>query len=76
MEWLSERQLQLLRLLPPYNRVRWRSGRIERKLTVGGKTFMPSTFNSLVDRGLVWGVDHSYGRIGAGRLAAADAYLA
>ncbi len=77
MDKLSKRQFELLRLLPRYNRIRNGWGRIERKLTIGGETFLPSTFNSLVSRGLVWGVDHGHGhrRASVGRLGPADEYL-
>lgn len=76
MRRLSARQLELLRLLPPYLSCRWHSGTIERVLHIGARRFSPATFNALVERGLAWGVDHSYGRISVGRLPAAEPLLA
>ena len=65
---LTEKQQELLSLLSPWIGCRWETGHIERSVVVKGRRFSPNTFNALVDAGLAWGRDHSYGTICVGRL--------
>lgn len=57
MSKLSATQSAALAALNPYGKIRSGNGRINMPVICNGLVIMPRTFNSLVDRGLAWGID-------------------